>query len=226
MLKVDRTAIIYKLIGVLALIGTGFVMKYQYERIAGILSGESSESVVPLGKTIIDWDDSCGDIHYKAYGKALEDVLIGAFAFHIGENFPRGTAYDRISYNWDLKDKFYRLSAREISEEPKLFELELLESDDQEFSSSSTLVLPSRWQRKLSLRDLNYALREYLDQVKNNFAKNLSEMVYVSIVDLASGFEHRFVVKNKKIELWSFEGGYCQIEYHEPLYRNISRCKC
>jgi hypothetical protein len=220
--------IIFKLLGVAGLIAVGFVMNYQYERILGILTGESHESAIAIDRTEVDWAESCKVIVYKDYGRTLEEVLLAAFAFSINDTFPKNVNFSIISSEWQLKNKFYRLSARTLSAASDSYSLSLLESDTPDFALKQELRLPYKWVGRLSRGEVLRAFENYEVQLLTSSPQSVDIETYVdfSLDEISTGSTHKFTVRNNKIYSWEFPVGLCQVELNEPIYRNVARCKC
>lgn len=221
-----KLAILIKTIGVLGLIGTGYMLNYQYERIASILAGESELSAISIGKTEVRWDESCKGIKYEEYGRTLEEVLLGALAFHIPKTFPEGFDYSTVKYEWYFKNGFYRLAAQKKADLPPMFEASFIKSDNVEFDPFTPLELPPKWRNLIPRPELDLAISMYLEQAKAENAQHITEHVRFSLTDISSGFIHNFIIRNKKVSAWSFENGICDVERNEPIYRDVARCTC
>ncbi|MDB2447181.1 hypothetical protein N9W79_01010 [bacterium] len=215
-----------KFFAVLGLIGVGFVMKYQLERITSIMRGESDESAIAAGRTEIQWDESCVGTRYTEYGRTLEDVMRGSLAFDVSMEFPKGYDYSIIRFEWELSGLHYKLSGRKVSEAPNLYKLELLSSKDSSFDNPTALNLPAKWKSPIVRSELDYALRTFVGQAETQAAHELTETVRLSLSDISSGFSHDIVIRDKKVFVWNFENGLCETQLREPVYHDLAKCGC
>lgn len=203
-------------------------MNHQYERILGILTGQSDESAIAMNQTEVDWAASCDGISYSSYGRTLEEVMIGAFAFSVNSDFPRDVSFSAMSSEWQIGSLFYRLSAVSMDNSGDSYKLSLIKSSEADFSENQSVRLPYKWVGRLSKSEAIVAFENYKVQVLTGAVADRNLVTYVdfTLEEITDGSLHKFTARNDKILTWDFPSGRCDLEMHEPIYRNISRCSC
>lgn len=203
-------------------------MNHQYERILGILTGQSDESAIAINQTEVDWAGSCDGISYSSYGRTLEEVMIRAFAFSVNSNFPKDVSFSAMSSEWQIGGAFYRLSAVSMDNSDDSYQLSLVESEEADFRDSKSIRLPYKWVGRMSKGEVLVAFENYKVQVSSDAVvdRNLVTFVDFTLEEIVDGSVHKLTARNDKILSWEFPNGRCDLEMHEPIYRNISRCSC